>query len=242
MKTLLFLLFSLQVHAKTTVIAVIDTGFGTQGKVYDAKLCKFGHRDFSHSDVVYKTQDGTLVPGDTHGHGTHIAGLVNKYAKEGNNDYCIVVLKYYDPHSDEYSAPENTVKAIKWATAIHADYINYSGGGSSENLEEDMAVKEYLDKGGTFVSAAGNERSDLAVQGYFPAMADKRVVVVGNVTMTGTTQNNSNYGTRVNCWEMGTKVDMYGANMTGTSQSTAIATGKMVAGKTCNHKKPIDKN
>ena len=233
-------MISFQVFGKTTVVAVIDTGFGVEGRSYDAKLCRFGHKDFTKAGVVYKNSEGTVVPADRHGHGTHIAGLVNKYAKEGSNDYCLVIIKYFDPVIGDSDNVDATLKAIEYATNIHADYINYSGGGGRASPDENSAVKKYLDQGGIFVAAAGNERNDLAKYPYYPAMADDRVIVVGNVKKNLEISPTSNRGSRVNCWEVGTQVEMYGAEMTGTSQSTAIVTGELVAGKTC-HKVFVDK-
>src|SRR5271165_1628236 len=65
---------------KTTVIAVIDTGFGA-GEFWDGqektRLCKFGHKDFTGGETSSKFGTNDKVPVDNHGHGTHIAGIVD---------------------------------------------------------------------------------------------------------------------------------------------------------------------
>lgn len=226
---------------KTTVIAVIDTGFDgaavwTGGLQGTPKLCQFGHKDFTGGKTVQSTYAQDPVPVDNHGHGTHIAGLVDKYAKLTNQSYCLVILKYYDPSANERENLIHTVEAIDYARKIKADFINYSGGGIQASTAETEAVKAYLDAGGTFVAAAGNERSNLAERPFYPAQDDDRVIAVGN----GKNENNraptSNHGKRVNRWEQGNEVfstlpgGQYGF-MTGTSQAAAIATGKIVADK-----------
>lgn len=257
------LALSMQAQAKTcsikpAVIAVIDTGFRFSPLTKDVKLCKFGHKNFS-SDAETYTPPGftTPVPTDSHGHGTNIAGLIQKYA--GNKNYCMVIIRYWSPKSnftDDNLA--NTVKSIKYATSIGANYINYSGGGTFTSKEERKAVKEFLDKGGKFIAAAGNERSDIDTEHYYPAMDDPRVIAVGNaILMTEELEKeklkneekdkrivyvenkvayaavSSNYGYRVNRWEYGTNQIGFGISMTGTSQATAIATGKIINQTEC---------
>lgn len=224
-------------------IAVIDTGFGYLGLGRDVRLCKFGHKDFSgenHQQNYFGTV--TPLPLDVHSHGTNIAGIIDDRLKNTGIPYCIVILKYW--HEDEkrnmVASHDNlvsTVEAIKYSKNIKIDFINYSGGGLATHPIEVAAVKAFIDAGGTFVAAAGNERSDLSKKSYFPAMDDPRVVVVGN----GTKENpepSSNYGDRVNEWENGNNVTSNSLTMSGTSQATAIATAKLVISrhKTCDNK------
>ena len=74
---------------------------------------------------------------------------------------------------------------------------------------------------------------DLEVKPYYPAMHDLRIYVVGNITKDNTIVTSSNRGKGVNSWEVGYQVlsrlpgQSYGY-LTGTSQATAIKTGKLV--------------
>lgn len=165
---------------KPLVIAVIDTGLTIQKNV-KYKLCKFGHKNFTVNPTSVKVEGiEAQIPVDNHGHGTNIAGLIQAYAGDGN--YCMVILKYYDPKfplSDNLAA---TVKAMEYAVNIKVDIINYSGGGTEFGQKEQENIKKFLDAGGKVIAAAGNESSDIDQEGkhFFPAMSDSRVIVVGN--------------------------------------------------------------
>lgn len=217
-------------HGKPTVIAVIDTGFGLGWRPEEektARLCQYGHKNFVDDQNSDKFDTKVPVPTDRHGHGTNIAGIIGQYAK--NTNYCLVILKYFDPVAKNNDNLKHTIQAIDYARQIHANFINYSGGGTDFNQDEADAVKRFLDAGGTFVAAAGNEHSDLEKNPYYPAMEDDRVIVVGNIREDRQPARSSNYGKRVNRWEIGEGVTAYGLQMTGTSQSTAIVTGKLVS-------------
>lgn len=228
---------------KPVVIAVIDTGFNIKGLGDGRHLCKFGHKDFTSDDLIKDSDDGfgtnTPVPVDNHGHGTNIAGVIDKYA---SGYYCLVIIKYFDHVAklgEDTHNLERTVSAIKYAANIHADIINYSGGGEDTSKEEITAVKDFLDHGGTFIAAAGNDHSELAGEdpkthkhyAYYPAMDDERVMVVGNGDGKEKEQRSptSNYGEWVDVWEHGENVTGNGITMTGSSQATAITTGKVVS-------------
>jgi subtilisin family serine protease len=225
---------------RTTVIAVLDTGFDGAavwdgGGYHTPKLCQFGHKDFTGGKTAKSTYTQDEVPVDDHGHGTHIAGLIDRYARQTNQSYCLVILKYYEPNADRKNL-QNTIEAINYARQIRADFINYSGGGVQTSPQEIEAVKAFINAGGTFVAAAGNEGSNMDFFHYYPAQDDDRVVAVANGVNEPHRAHTSNYGKRVNRWEQGSNIlsilpgGQFGY-MTGTSQSAAIATGKIVAEK-----------
>lgn len=217
---------------KIAVVAVIDTGLMVDFLPKNANLCKFGHKDFSGKNKFQNTQYTVdPIPYDSHGHGTNIAGVIQKYAQ--NSNYCMVILKYYDPTIEKQDALEATIRAIKYATAIGAKYINYSGGGESTSTEEKRAVKAFLDQGGKFIAAAGNERKNIDKYPYYPAMDDPRVVSVGSMEENGTKAYYSNWGSKVTKWEYGTNQVGFGITMSGTSQATAVVTGKFINENEC---------
>jgi subtilisin family serine protease len=170
---------------------------------------------------------------DNHGHGTHIAGLIAKYA--GDSDYCLLIAKYYDPKAKVNDNLLRTRQALEWAIKRNIDIINYSGGGSEKSEEECIVIKKALDKGIIVVTAAGNERSNLDETPYYPAMCDSRVTMVANLDVFGGYRglaSTSNYNSEVVAVQ-GTKVKSIFPNertevMSGTSQATAIVTGRLV--------------
>jgi subtilisin family serine protease len=231
---------------KPLVIAVIDTGFGFNEASKSARLCKYGHKDFSISRQFTK-DFGTvdLVPKDTNGHGTNVVGLIER-SLVGRTDYCIVIVKAY---GDSQTTSQNigaTIRAFAYVANIKAKLTNLSAGGSHYDSYEYKAVIRYLNQGGTLVSAAGNENqnTDDAANRFYPAQYDKRIVVVGNKKISterfkkisfenspwGDTferVKSSNWGSDIDRWEVGYEQSGYGIVMTGTSQAAAVATGKI---------------
>jgi subtilisin family serine protease len=219
---------------KPIVIAVIDTGLSEE---YMAKpyICKFGHKDFSGTGL-----------NDRHGHGTHISGLIQQSAISGNvvsaselnktldtkANYCQVILKYYDPTAKFNNNLKNEIDALQYAINIKVDMINFSGGGEEFSKEEQVLIKKALDMGIKIVVAAGNEKSDITKKPFYPACDDPRLTIVGNMGRNKQRLPSSNYGDKVNTWEVGEDVYSslpHGSGvMTGTSQSTAIKSGKMI--------------
>jgi subtilisin family serine protease len=220
-RSLLALLFlgALPAQAKTLTVAVIDTGIDKNL----SHLCKMGHKSFT--EVI-----DPLV--DEEGHGTHIAGLINRNAEGG--DYCLVSIKYWSQNQTGNQNLRSELAAFRYAINIRVDFINFSGGGVESSKREDLLIKEALNKGIKVVVAAGNESHNLDEEcDYHPACSDPRVIMVGNIQLDGGRCASSNYGNIVTRWEVGTDVESDAPNgkksiRTGTSQACAVATGKLV--------------
>lgn len=220
------------------VVAVIDTGIDI-GLMNKPWICKFGNKDFTGTGLK-----------DNHGHGTHIAGIIEQYAKntiittadsykaldQATADFCVMVIKFYDPKAPDEDNLEQTIAALKWAIDQKVNIINYSAGGTKPSSEEKVQILRALRKGIKIVAAAGNEHSDIDKHKYFPAMYDpQKITIVGNLVsaQSRSIASSSNYGKSVNTWEVGTNVvsrlpGMTFGTMSGTSQATAIKSGKIV--------------
>ena len=178
---------------------------------------------------------------DTHGHGTHIAGIIGA---EGGNGIGIsgvaprvslMALKYYDPNDDGHNNLENTRRAIEYAVKNGAHIINYSAGGLEGNIKEKRAIQLAEKRGVLFVAAAGNERSNMDKKKYFPASYGlSNILSVTASNPSDQVLKSSNWGKKsVHTAAPGKRIfstlpgGRYGA-MTGTSQATAFATGAAV--------------
>lgn len=178
---------------------------------------------------------------DNHGHGTHIAGIIG--AEAGNKTGIVgispkvnlMVLKYFDPKKPNTDHLNNTIKAIRYATKMKVDIINYSGGGTEFSKEEKQAIEEARKQGILFVAAAGNEKSNSDVFKYYPADYGLDNIISVTAIDPGTqVLPTSNYGVEtVDIAAPGQNIlstlpgNSYGY-MTGTSQATAFVTGAAV--------------
>lgn len=175
---------------------------------------------------------------DNHGHGTHIAGIIGAVGGNGigisgiSPKVSLMALKYYDPKASGANNLLNTVKAMQYAVKMKANIINYSGGGLDPSPEEKRAVELAMKQGILFVAAAGNERSNSDVKGYYPADYDlQNIISVTAIDKRKSVLPTSNYG------EMSVDIaapgnDIYSTLprgkygfMTGTSQATAFVSG-----------------
>ena len=206
-------------------VAVVDTGLDLTDIRLKKHLCPTGHKNFV---------DGESLD-DTEGHGTHIVGLIEKYAR--NSNYCILVYKFYSDSASGFLDQKREVLSMRQAVRDGATIVNFSAGGPVFSEEESLVIKQNPQV--TFVVAAGNEGENLDIPGneFYPAsLFYKNMEVVENVDKRGNRNPSSNYGSKVEYAENGTDVVSYLPNgglgiMTGTSQATAIFSGKLVAKK-----------
>lgn len=177
------------------------------------------------------------LPFDTHGHGTHIAGIISGASANGIgiSGVCprvaIMPLKYYDNSGAGFNNLNNTVRAIRYAVQMGANIINYSGGGADPAPNERMAIEEAQRHGILFVAAAGNDGHNNDQTPYFPQNYPlDNIVGVASVNKANTLLPSSNFGKTVDIAAPGlgilsTLPDSRLGTMSGTSQATAFVTG-----------------
>lgn len=216
-------------------VAVIDTGLDLTDKRFRGRLCE-GSKDFTGTGLK-----------DTHGHGTHIASTIMKYAGPKAN-YCLLILKYYSETATGQVNLARMIEAEHYAAEQRVNLVNVSGGGPEANDEEKMAIAAM--PWAVYVVAAGNDQRDV-VQGRYPAEGSffgegshgyypaayglSNIVVVGALDTNGHKASYSNFGPAVRVWEPG-EVEAFAIGkgtkkMHGTSQAAAVLTGKMLAGE-----------
>lgn len=216
---------------KSIVVAVIDTGiqfnhpflknniYTTKGKV---SASNFGI-DFSHGSI-------NKMPKDSHGHGTHVAGIIRSIFPEVK----ILALKYYNPLASGQKNLDATIKALEYAVDQNVDIINYSGGGPEASAAEKRVLLKAQKKGILVIAAAGNEKSniDLKKNAYFPASYGlSNIITVGAHNEYNKIISSSNWGKksvdiaapgyRIKSSTLGNAAGI----MTGTSQATAFVSG-----------------
>lgn len=187
---------------------------------------------------------------DTHGHGTHIAGII-LYGKHGDDPVCkeveLLSCKFYGKQGE---ALHETSSCFRAAKNLNVDIVNFSGGGRAVDKAENEAVKAYP---GKIIVAAGNEETDkagkvtkeawdISKEPYYPASLNiPNMTVVGNGTRQELRANSSNYGLPGMVWRDGSTVsslDPKGGKriMSGTSQATAIYTHELLK-KECQRRR-----
>ncbi|MCB0405283.1 MAG: S8 family serine peptidase [Bdellovibrionales bacterium] len=196
------------------------------------------HNGFVDDATGWDFVHNVPLPFDTHGHGTHIAGIIASAAANGAGvsgvcpNVSIMALKYYDNSVLGYNNLQNTVKAIEYAIRNGAQIINYSGGGSDPAPIEAMAVKKAGEKGILFVAASGNDGRNNDWMPYYPASYElDNIISVASLDQANKLLSSSNYGKKTvdmaapGLGILSTLPSSRFGTMSGTSQATAFVTG-----------------
>lgn len=191
--------------------------------------------DFHGWNFVSNTNDIT----DEHGHGTHIAGIieqeVHNHRRQPSSLFRpvrLMILKYFNPKAKNDENLKNSVQALRYAVKMNANIINYSGGGAQQSDLELQAIREAQKKSILLVAAAGNEGTNTDRFHYYPANYPvANIISVAALDQKGRLLDFSNYGSKsVSLAAPGDHVysslpgGRYGV-MSGTSQATARVTG-----------------
>jgi subtilisin family serine protease len=222
---------------KQLKVAVIDSGLDLNDIRFKDHLCKTGHKNFVENESI----------SDILGHGSHVTGLIQEYAKDSN--YCLMIYKYYNQTDPGIVTMKHEKMALQEAVDNGADIVNLSGGGPVFDEQEYLIIKDNSNV--LFVVSAGNDHEDLdnPDNEFYPASyliknGLKNIVPVKNVDSEGKLELHSNYAKEITAQEIGINVLSYLPNMkmgrlTGTSMSCAIHTGKIIdtLSKTCQYRK-----
>jgi len=221
--------------SKQIVVAVIDTGIDPNHPDLKDNICR------TKGEYGFDFVSNKKNPGDAHGHGTHVAGIIGGSARNpvaGASgvapNICIMAVRYYSDTASGAQNLANTVKAINYAVDHGANVINYSGGGAEFSAAEMRAIQRAEAKGVIFVAAAGNEYQDTDKSGnaYFPAAYGlSNIIAVAGTNQKSELLPASNWGKKhVHVAAPGEHIystlqkGRYGY-LTGTSQATAFVSG-----------------
>lgn len=213
---------------RTLRVAIIDTGLDVNDPRFSNRLCETGSKNFVSTETM----------NDLMGHGTHVAGLIKKNAKDAN--YCLLIFKFYENDAQGSLTINRMTAAIQEAVKQHADVINISAGGPQFSEDEYLLIKNNPQI--AFVVAAGNDGRNVDIPGneYYPASYWlKNEFVVANMDDNRNRAVTSNWGKKVK-WQYGENVlstlpcafvngeVICEGRMSGTSMATAIYSGKLV--------------
>lgn len=228
----LFLLLNTCFASQILRVAVIDTGLDLEDPRFSYLLCDNGTTSSDFTETTLK---------DKNSHGTHVTGLIKQYAK--NSNYCLIIIKFYSEYGTSYLN-----RSIEYAIEQKASIINISAGGRNFDEIEYNLIKNSPNI--TYVVAAGNEGLKLdcnKTTNYPTCYKLPNVISVGCLDKYENKCLTSNYGKYVKSWELGQNVystfplktcdvqtrDCKGMGyISGTSQATAIHTGKLIYQRT----------
>lgn len=238
------------------VIAIIDTGLNLQDERFqnflwqnpgesgidkrgrDKRFNKIDDDGNGYIDDVhgfdFTKNSATLT--DTHGHGTHIAGLVAGISpavaslKNDSAPIKIMILKYYDTTTSPEDLLRYSNKALRYAIDHKVHIVNYSGGGYASDRVEKSLIKEMQQKDILLVAASGNNANNTDLRSFYPAgYSYTNIMRIGGLTKEGRYFKKLNYGLHsVHIAFPAEEVlstlpsGKFGV-MSGTSQATAIA-------------------
>ncbi len=131
---------------------------------------------------------------NNHTHGTHVAGTI---AASINNSRGIAGVssssKIMALEFDLTIATE--IKAIDFAIQNGAKIINASYGGSTYSLAEKDAISRFIESGGLFITASGNDGRNNDSSNTYPANYDlDNIIVVAATDQNDNLASYSNYG------------------------------------------------
>ena len=205
---------------KKIKIAVIDTGLDFSIPAFKNKIYK-PEGIVSNNFYGLDLEDGDFQPQDTHGHGTHVSGIIVSLFPNAK----ILPIK-------TASSDKSYTRAIALAIEAKVDIINISGGGDGSDKEELRMIKLAKKKNILIIAASGNNRKNLNKDSYFPASYNEsNIISVMAHDKNGKLASYSNYGkSKSHIAALGT-LKSYHPNkegcvdvVSGTSQATPVIT------------------
>jgi len=207
---------------KSVRVAVIDSGIDPTHEIFQNKKVEKGWNELSNNDDMY----------DDIGHGTHIAGIIER---ESQN----VTLIPYKVVNTQDGKLSHVLAALNQAIENHANVINMSLAFDEDSYALKELIHEAAQQNIVVVAAAGN--SGNSVPEYPAGYQD--TISVASVDDFNEKMADSDYGNWVSVAAYGFRVlssipgDQYDRK-SGTSQATAFVTSA-VANMLLNQNNPL---
>jgi subtilisin family serine protease len=187
--------WDLETGSRDIVVAVVDSGVDANHPDLAANIWtnpgetpgngvdddNNGYVDDVHGWDFADDDNHPEAPVDTHGHGTHVAGIIGSVGNNGAGvvgvcwEVSIMPLRFIT--AADYGTTEDAIDAIRYAAENGADVINLSWGGGGYS----QALKDEIDSAGLagalVVCAAGNDGNNLDDIKTYPASFDSANVL-----------------------------------------------------------------
>ena len=217
---------------RDVIVGVVDTGIDPHHIFLKDNLYAIGpHGTKNYGMDFSKNNKNFKRPHDSHGHGTHISGIIKSILPSVK----LLTLKYYNRRASGKENLSSTIKSLKYAIDNNVDIINYSGGGPYPDREEFNILKIAEKKGILIIVAAGNNNRsniDLKKSAYYPASYKlNNIISVMSHDQNLKLLPSSNFGKKtVHIAAPGKRIKSSLPNnragfLTGTSQATAFVSG-----------------
>ena len=216
----------------STTFSYLNTGVGVRAYIVDTGI-RLSHTQFTgRVSSGFDAIDGGSAD-DCNGHGTHVAGTVGGTTVGVAKGVSLVAVRVLDCAGS--GTTSGVIAGVDWVgnNAVKPAVANLSlGGGASTTL--DNAVTNAINKGVTFVVAAGNGNTGGKAQpacNYSPARVPT-AITVGATGNTDAKASYSNYGTCVDIFAPGNSIlsawytgDTAGNTISGTSMASPHVAG-----------------
>jgi subtilisin family serine protease len=205
-----------------------STGTGVNVYLIDSGILpthqEFQGRASIGSDFVGDGQNGV----DNNGHGTHVAGIIGGKTYGVAKGVNLIAVRAMDVYG--HGDVETLLQAIEWVKTHHSNpaVVNMSLG-TIHSAALDLAVKNSIAAGMTFVLSAGNTNEDAC--NHSPADV-AQAITVGATTRLDQRSDFSNWGKCVTLFAPGSDITSawYSSNtsskvLSGTSMAAPFVTG-----------------
>lgn len=186
----------------STIVAVIDSGIDLKSPEFAGRLWVNPSASRRGKPVYgWNFVKGNGDVQDDYGHGTHVTGVIAASANNGQGvvgvDWNARIMPLKALGADGTGTMENSIAAIYFAVDHGARVINASWATDVPDLALYNALVYADSKGVVFVTAAGNESTNIDGRPVYPAAYHlPNVIVVGAVDASGGLADFSNFGTQ----------------------------------------------
>ena len=213
-------------YGKDMVIAVLDTGCDVNHPCLKDRIIGVKNFTSGADDDVH----------DSHGHGTHVSGIIaGNRLEQGVTGVApeskLLIIKVLGDNGD--GSTMNVVNGVNYAISQKVDVINLSLGGKQNEPLLKMAIEKAVSQGISVVVASGNngDGNALTDEIMYPAYYQE-VIEVGAINFADSVAQFSNSNAELDVCCYGVEItstypnDNY-ARCSGTSQATPHVSGAL---------------